>query len=824
LPGADPSSLNPNDIESIEILKDASAAAIYGTRAANGVLLITTKKGTTGPPRVSYDTYYALQMPSYKFDVLNATQYLQMINDLSRDSGKPEPYSESEISAAGTGTDWQSELMRNALASNHQLTFNGGSKVSNYYISLGYLDQDGILISSGLKKYNTLINLKLNPGNKFKFGLSLNGSLSIKDIIPNNSTLANENADPLNAAIQFDPRLTSEKNENGEYQRNPSIALDNPIAMAYGYDDNQRNNRISGNTYGELEIIDGLKATTRLGANLFNNRFDSYEDRTTERGKSSGGIGSISSSINNFWMVEGLLNYDKIFNQTHHVTLLGGATWEKFENLSQYSYAADFLSDVTNTNLLSSGNKETFNVNSSKFIRTLQSFIARVNYTYNSKYLLTATSRRDGTSRFSEQNKYALFPSLALGWRINEESFMENITSIDQLKLRAGYGQMGNEGINNFETIQTFVSGGNTILGGSEQSGAQPARIPNSELKWETTEEFNIGLDFGFLENRISGEIEYYVKNTIDQLFAQPVPASTGFTSVRTNFGKVRNNGIDFSLNTDNLKGEFKWRTNINLSTLKNEVIELPPFVGDIITTGSIGTFTSNFAVVQEGSPMRAYYGYKVIGIFQEDDDIANSAQPNAQPGEPIFLDADPNGKIDSDDRVVLGDPFPDFTFSLNNSFSYKNFNLEIYLMGVQGIETLNNNILESLKPINFDRNILTEHYLNRWTPENPNANYPSGVNSSSYFGGGRFVNSYTVDDASFVRLKNITLGYTIPLKNSSILNAASVFISGENLITFTDYVGYDPDSNQSGTGVIKTGYNSYPLAKVLRIGANIEF
>jgi len=668
------------------------------------------------------------------------------------------------------------------------------------------------------------VSLPLNPSDKFKFGLNLNGALSLKDIIPNNSNLANENADPLNAAIQFDPRLSTEKDENGEYQRNPSIALDNPLAMAYGYDDHNRASRVSGNTYGEYMIIDGLKATVRLGANIVNDRYDSYKDRTTEKGKSSGGIGSITSSINNYWMTEALLNYDKTFKDVHKLSVMGGATWEKFEYLSQYSYAAGFLSDVTNTNLLSSGVKETYDVNSSKSVHTLQSLIARLNYTYKNKYLFTATIRRDGTSRFSEKNKYALFPSVALGWRLSEEGFIKDYAAISQLKLRVGYGQMGNEGINNFETKQTFVSGGNTILGGSILSGAQPARIPNPDLVWETTEEFNYGLDFGFFDNRIFGSIEYYVKNTIDQLFNKPVPASTGFTSVRTNFGTVRNTGIDLSINTENLTGKFKWSTNITFSTLKNKVVQLPPFVGDIITSGSIGTFTSNFALVQEGYPMRAYYGYKVIGIFQENDDIANSAQPNANPGEPIFLDNDGNGKIDAYDRVVLGDPFPDITYSLNNTFSYKNFNLDVYLMGVQGIETLNSNVVESLKPINFDRNILTEHYLDRWTPSNPDAEYPSGVNSSIYFNGGKVINTYTVQDASFLRVKNVTLSYDIPVQNTNLFNSVSVFVSGENLLTITNFEGFDPDANQSGTGVTKTSYNNYPLARVFRIGANIEF
>jgi len=822
LPGGDPSSLNPEDIESMEILKDASAAAIYGTRAANGVVLITTKKGTAGAPVVSYNAYVGYQTPNFKFDVLNATEYMQMINDISEDGGNSKPYTDAEIAAAGVGTDWQDQILQNAWVNNHQLSLNGGSNTSKYYVSLGYLDQDGIIISSGIKKYNALVNLELTPGSKFKFGLNLNATANFKDIVPNTSNSPNENADPLNTAIQFDPRLTTELTEDGEYQRNPTIALDNPLALAYGYDNRSRNTRISGSTFGEFEIIDGLKVSAKLGVNSNNYRYDRYEDKRTERGASSNGIGQITSNINNYWLFETLLNYDKTFDK-HHVTALAGATWEEFENLSQYSGARQFLSDVTNTNLLQSGEVETMRVSSGKTKHTLQSLIARANYVYDNKYLITATIRRDGTSRFSEKNKYAYFPSVAVGWRISQEGFMQGLSTLSNLKLRVGYGQLGNEGIGNFETIQTFVAGGNTVLGDAIQSGAQPARIPNEDLVWETTEEYNIGLDFGFFENRISGDIEYYLKNTNDQLFNKPVPMSTGFSTVRTNFGTVRNSGIDFGLNTVNLQGEFQWNTSITLSTLKNEVVELPPFVGDIITSGGIG-FAGQYSVVQVGSPMRSYYGYNYLGVFQEGDDIANSAQPNAQPGWPKFGDTNNDGKIDGSDRIVLGDPFPDFSYSMNNSFSYKNFTLDVYVMGVKGIETMNVNLLESFRPINFDRNILTDHYENRWTPDNPDAPYPSGVNPSTYFAGDKFINQLTVVDASFFRVKTVTLGYDIPVQRIDWLKSARIYLSGENLLTITDFVGYDPDANQSGTSVSKSSYNNYPIAKVFRIGANIKF
>jgi TonB-dependent starch-binding outer membrane protein SusC len=440
------------------------------------------------------------------------------------------------------------------------------------------------------------------------------------------------------------------------------------VALAHGYDYRTENNRVYGSTYGEFQIIDGLKAILKLGADINNIRNDEYVDRTTQRGRSNGGTGNITSNINKYWLVEGLLNYDRTIGN-HNFSIMTGSTWEEFDFLYQRSFARGFLSDVTNTHLLQSGNPAYNQVNSSKTVHKLQSLFGRFNYSLNEKYLVTATVRRDGTSRFSEQNKYAIFPSLAIGWRVTEESFFKDMQSISNLKLRFGYGQMGNEGIGNFETISTFVAGGNTVLGGTIQSGAQPSRIPNADLKWETTEEINFGLDYGFFDNRISGSIEYYIRNTKDQLFSKPVPMSTGFSVVRSNFGTVKNSGIDFLATSHNLNGRLKWNTTVTLSTLKNEVTELPPYVGDIITGGILAN-VPGFALVRQGYPMRAFYGYEVTGIFQLDDDIANSPQPSAKPGEPIFLDFDKNGTIDANDRVILGDPFPDISYSFNNSFS----------------------------------------------------------------------------------------------------------------------------------------------------------
>lgn len=822
MPVSTTSSLNPDDIESIEILKDASSAAIYGTRAANGVVLITTKRGKKGRPEVSFNSYIAYQTVASKLDLLNAQEYMTLLNDLSTEAGNAAIFTQDEMNKIGSGTNWQDEVFRNAWAKNNQFSISGGSDYSNYYISLSYLDQDGVMISSGIEKYNARINYELKPNDRMKFGFNFNAHRSITDKVYSSNS-ANEYAGVLNAAIQFDPTLSTGLDDDGRYHNNPTIALENPLAMAEGIDQESLYTRLYGSVYGEIEWIKNLKTKLRVGTDLSNSRGDNYYSRLTKRGQASGGSASVSTSEYTYWITELLTTYAYKINDYHKFDVMGGITWEEFTTRGLGANGQGFLSDVTLTNLLQSGDREKNTINSSKYVNKLNSYIARVNYNVLDRYMLTASLRIDGTSRFSDENKYATFPSAAFAWRISEEDFLKENKYIDNLKFRLGYGKLGNQGINNFETIQTFISGNSTVLGQSVQQGAKPARIPNQELVWETSEEYNIGVDYALLNNRISGSIEVYSRYTKDQLFNKPVPMTTGFGSVRVNIGEVRNQGIDFSLNSVNFdNGEFKWRSGITLSLLENEVVELPEFTPKIVS-GNIGTFTSGYTLVEEGQPMRAFYGYKVLGIFQEGDDIANSAQPAAKPGHPIFYDKNDDGKINSDDKVVLGKPFADVTWSLNNTISYKNFDLEMFFVGVHGIETLNNNAVESLYPINFRRNRIAKYYDDRWTKDNTGAKYPSGVNPSSY-GGGKAVNSLTIQDASFIRLKNITLNYNVPLRNKNIISQLSFYVSCENVITITDYDGYDPDGNSSGTGVVKTSYNNYPLARTFRVGTSIKF
>ena len=821
LPGGSLTALSPDDIESIEVLKDASASAIYGSRAANGVVLITTKRGKSGEMAVSYENYFGFQVVNERVDMLNGGEYLQVLSDINVEGGGDILSTPTEISAMGEGYDWQDIIFRNSMIQNHQVTMSGGSDTSNYYVSLNYLNNEGVIRESGEKKYNARINYGLTPNERLNINLNLSINRSqIDNVKMGRGT--NENVGLLASALLFDPTIGPEVNSEGYYDVNPLVAIENPEAILQGWDQQVSTNRIYATGSIDYRIIDGLTATARFGTNISDARRDLYENDKFQVGRGVNGRSTIRNDESNYWIAEYLVDYEKEFGD-HSLKLLTGITFESNTTRHHQSVASDMLSHVTTTNLQQSGNNETLNAESGKFKNTLQSYLARINYSFKDKYLVTASVRRDGTSRFSEKNKYATFPSASVGWKLSSEPFMENIELLSELKLRVGYGEIGNQGIQNFETITTFEAGSNAILGGTTVSGAVPARIANQDLKWETTKETNIGIDFSLANNRFSGSIDYFDRNTFDQLFQQPLPLTTGFQFVRTNFGQVKNSGFDFSFSSRNVDKEWTWDTDIVMSFLKNEVVELPSFAANVISGGF--SFSGNYRITQVGSPILSFYGYELNGIFQQGDDIANSAQPNALPGHPIFVDQNGDKKIDGADRVILGDPFADFTYGITNRFGYKDFSLEIYIQGVQGIENFSNLAAESLYPINKERNHLAMHYLDRWTTSNTDAVYPSGVNYTSYSDGTNKVNTYTVQDASFMRIKNITLNYNLPINSIDFIKSGNVYISGENLLTIApDYIGFDPDGNSDGTGVSRADFANYPLARVIRIGCKLNF
>lgn len=828
LPGIDPSSLSPEDIESIDILKDASSAAIYGARAANGVVLITTKKGNAGQSSISYRGYSGLQSVSKKIDVLGARDYADLVN-----FRQPNTYTPEQISEFGDGTKWQDEIFQSALVQNHQISMSGGNTKSNYYLGLNYFDQNGVVKSSSSKKYNVRLNLETRPLKDLLVAVNTNYTRQINnDILFSNR--ANERAGPINSAIQFDPTLSSGLDSNGRYFRNSSISLDNPIALIKGIDNGTVSNKLYGSINADYDISDQLIATVRVGGESNNSKLGFYRSRVTDEGLARGGVAKINSNDFTHWLFESLLKYSNNWSGKHNLSVMGGVTFEEFLNSSVSLEASGFVSDQIGLNLLQSGNLVD-DVSSNKLKNQINSFIGRISYNYTDRFFLTGSFRFDGSSRFARNNKYAFFPSGSIAWNISEETFFKNNKIINGLKLRIGYGSVGNQGINNFETRETLVSNGSdTVIDGEIVEGVVLARLPNPNLKWETTTEINVGLDYGLWNNRLAGSIDFFNRKTSDQLLIKPLPSVLGFNSTRVNFGEVRNRGVDIAINSVNVtRQNFKWNTRLNISLLKNEVTKLPSFSKEIVG-GTIGTFINQYTLVSEGEALQSFFGYEIDGIFQLDDDISNSATPNFSPGMPRFVDQDNDGDIDSDDRVVLGDPFPDFTFGFTNNFNFKNLYLDVFLQGVYGLETLDANVIESLYPSNSSRNSITRYYRDRWTPSNPSNSLPSGENPSLY-GGARVINSLTVVDASFLRLKNITLGYNLPISDNWGLSSFGLYIGVDNIFTITNFEGYDPDASSEGldtesgsrlgpSSVARASYNSYPLARTVRFGIDIKF
>lgn len=822
LPGVDPSSLSPADIASIDVLKDASSASIYGTRAANGVVLITTNRGKEGKSVLSYSTYYGSQTVNKLVDVLGASDYMQLVNLRLGVRNQPAKFTDQEIASAGSGTNWQREIFKTAPIQNHQVSMSGGSKNINYYIGLNYFNQDGIVIGSGDKKYNARVNIEARPIDKLKISAGLNFTRQ------NTQNISSQLTDGglLVSAIRSDPTYSPLPDPStGRYVQIASTATENPVAVATGVSNFDLSSRLYGTLSSDYEIVNHLTATLRLGVETNNGRADVYTSRATQGGFGAGGVANVSASEYNHWLAEPLIRYENTFADKHDFSVLAGATFEEFTTRGLSASSRGFLSDVTGTNLLQSGDGDAGdNIASSKFKNQLNGYIGRLTYGYNNRYLLTASFRVDGSSRFAKGNKYAFFPSASIGWVLSEEDFMKNIGAINFLKLRVGYGELGNQGINNFETKETLISGGNSIFNDGIAQGVLSARLPNPNLRWETTKEINVGIDYELVKSRLSGSVDLFHRKTFDQLFIKPLPSVVGFSSVRTNAGDVLNRGVDFSLKSLNIDKALRWTTSLTLSYVKNQVTSLPTFTDKIIG-GNAGNFVSGYWIVRKDDALRSFYGYQIDGIFQAGDDIANSPTPvqqGYQAGMPRFRDVNGDGVINTDDRVILGKSIPDYTFGFRNTFNYKGLSLDIFINGVKGVETFDNNVAESLYPINTFTNTNSRYYFDRWTPENPSNELPSGVNYSLY-AGGLAVNSLTISDASYARLKNVTLAYVIPIKIKSP-SSIRVYVSGDNLFTITKFEGSDPEASVQGGSLDSRAYNSYPLARVFRAGIDIKF
>lgn len=813
LPTEPINALNPSDIKSIEILKDASATAIYGSRGANGVILITTKQGKAGKIQVNYETYAGFQQVENRLDLLSAPEYTSFINGVFMDRGQEPVYTPEEITAIGEGTDWQDELFRAAEVQNHHFSVSGGSEETRFYASLNHYDQKGVVISSGIKRYAAKLNLS-HTGEKFSFGMNLNTSVVQNDNIPLGNGL-NISAGVIGSALQYDPTLPV-FDENGDYTQSDNLDLNNPVALANTIRPSQETDRTFGTAFAQYEFLEGLSAKLNVGVDRSNSRRDVFTEPITKLGAQSNGEASISQSKNTSYLMELTSNYERDFGEDHALKALLGISYQEFNFEGFNARSQDLPSSQFETNNLGAGNKDTYNVGSNKNRNQLLSYIGRANYIYKDRYLLTGTIRADGSSRFGENNKYGYFPSVAVGWRLTNETFLENSETLSDLKLRASYGITGNQEIGNYTAISILGTVGDAVFNGNTATAIAPLTLPNPDLKWEETEQLDIGIDFGFFNNRLTGTADYYIKKTSDLLLRLPIPLTSGFPFTQANVGDTRNEGFEFLLESKNFVGDFRWSTSLNFSTNKNEVVS----IGDLprILQGNV-RFLRDFTILRVGEPLNAYFGYQTDGVFSSQSEVDGSAQPGAQPGFVRFKDVTGDGVINPDDRVILGDPFPDFTVGLSNSFSYKGISLDVFFQGSFGNDLLNFSRIDSESPIQIIRN-RQDYVLDRFSTDNVNSPNPSYTQIL----GDRAINDRVVEDASYVRLKNLRLGYNFPELNIKGISRLGVFATAQNVFTITDYSGFNPDVNSFGTSNIQLDYNSYPLARTITLGFNIGF
>ena len=806
-------SINPNDIASIEILKDASATAIYGSRGANGVVLITTKKGHSGKIQVNYDSYAGTQTVAKKIPILSTSEYIDVVNSISEAGGNGVVFSPEDIASIGKGTNWQDEIYQKALVTNHDLSLAGGNDRTTFRASLNYFDQAGVVKKTGITKYIGRLNLTTHVGKRIEVGINVNRSL-IKENNESDGVNVNEQAGPINAALLYDP-TEPVYNADGSFSRSSNLTINNPLSLVYGITNNDLINRTLGSLYIQYDLDKHLSAKLNFGYDDQSQRRNIYNSSLTINGSAKAGIANVAQLDQSNQLVEYTMHYSNHFGRYHDINVLGGITYQDFL-ISQFAGSiSGFPSDVLGVNNLGLGNASYATVTSDKEGNSLLSYIGRVNYSYHDKYLLTGTLRADGSSRFGTNNKFGYFPSFALGWKLDKEKFIPDL--FDQLKLRASWGVTGNQDIGNYKALSTFSTGGNAIFNDKPVSSLTPSGIANPNLQWESTRQIDLGIDASILGGRLSATFDVFDKKTKEMLINNPLPTGTGYSAILSNTGQMRNSGFEAQLSAVNVDTKrFTWSTSVNLSAIRNKVLDLGPN-GDIIT-GSV-QFVDNTAIYRVGEPMASYYGYIVTGIFQTAEEVAASAQSTAQPGYPIFKDVNGDGKITSADRVVLGNPYPKFIFGLQNSLTYQGFELNFFIQGEQGADLLNINRLEGMYPANFRRNRIAEQALNRWTPTNTKTRWPSGIDPSAY-GGGK-VNSLVIDDASYIRLNTAQLAYNIPVKFAQSLR---VYVTGQNLFTITHYIGSNPDASSFGTNNVRLDYNGYPLARTWLLGVNVGF
>ena len=837
--------INPSDIESIEILKDASATAIFGSRGANGVVLITTKSGQEGKTVFNYDTYLTFAKASKKINMLSGTEYLeyQKWRDPTSVYFWIESNNDGVLDSLDTPRDlssvkmfdWQDEILRTAVTQGHNFSVSGGNKTTKYSGSAGYMDQEGIIRNNDYQRYNARVKVD-HSDKRIKTGFNLNSSYSKQS----GASSASGTGD-YNGVIQFimltKPVDISDPNQDyltGGKFIYPTTMIDEAVKEIDLI-------RVFGNSYFNFEIMDGLNLNVELGGNLSSSKGREFYGKNTSWGNLDQGKGVLKENRSISWFQRDMLTYIKNFGK-HGINLMAAFEMNSYIFESFGVSMGNFPDESTGINDISKGST-LLDVNSNKWGTNRLSYLGRANYNYDDRYLVTVSLRADGSDKFGPGNRYGYFPSAAFAWRVSQEDFLKNNNLISNLKMRLSYGQTGNERIpaySYFAQMENAYYSSN----GSYTLGLAPSSSANPDLKWETTEQFNAGVDFGVFENRISFTVDYFMKHTRDMLLLAPVSAQTGFSQQWGNIGQVDNHGVELMLSTYNIsKPDFKWNTSFNISMIKNEVIDLGD--ADFIPVTIYGGWFQNVGRVVVGDAIGTAYGYEFDGVYQIDDFTwENDSDPNiahedrtytlkpdvvqypgaaVQPGSFKFKDLDGDGTVDeANDRKVISHSFPKHFGGLNNNFTYKNFDLGIFLEWSYGNEVLNVSKLRSEGYQSY-MNLTEDFWRNRWTPDNPTNEYgtTSFENKTS-----TVTSSYYVEDASYLRLKNIYLGYNVSknLIKRVGLSGLNFYASASNVYTWTKYSGFDPEISFNNQLLPGFDRYTYPRAKTITFGLKATF
>ena len=865
---AQAAALNPNDIESTNILKDASATAIYGSRGANGVVVITTKQGKIGKPQISYDGSFGISQVTKTLDMMSGYEFVKLQNEIEP-TRTAERYFMDYNGKQWTlddyrnvpEADWQDAIFRTAWSHNHNVRLTGGTEGVRYNASLSYYNQDGILLETGYERLQARMNTTVKH-EKLTMNLNANFSRSIQDgNSPSSSSYSgmnnlfysvwgyrpvaypNGSLDDLRNEL-IDPGTVDDATD---YRFNPILDLENTYRKNY-------TNNLQLNGYVQYEFLPGLKLKVTGGWTYDNRHNDIFNNSKTRYGgpRSTMGVNAeVRRSERLTWLNENLLTYQKNWKNRHSLSAMLGTTLQN----SDYEYYAYSTRDIPNESLGMAGMSQgTINTtDSSKSSWAMFSYFGNANYNYKSKYYATFSFRADGSSKFSKKNRYGYFPSASLAWSFTEESFMEQYKKwLSSGKLRLSWGLTGNNRIGEYDryalldmirshretaNIPNTVYPFDNVI---ESVGVAPISLPNEDLKWETTEQWNLGLDLGFFNERIGFTMDIYRKTTRDLLLNATLPYTSGYVTAMKNIGKVRNQGIELTLNTVNIdKKDFKWSTNFNIAFNKNEVLELTEGQTALLSTAQ---FDQNYNsqpnyIAKVGYPMGMMYGYIYEGTYKYDDFDKSgntytlkgnvphyASEANTQPGMPKYKDLNGDGIINGDDRTMIGRGTPIHTGGFTNNFEYKGFDLNIFFQWSYGNDVINANRLFFESGFQKKRELNQfASYANRWTPENPNSDIPAATNSASNL----VISSRIVEDASFLRLKSVTLGYNIPqtfLSKYKISNAR-VYVAAQNLWTWTSYSGYDPEVSIRDSALTPgLDYSSYPRALNISFGINLGF